>query len=152
MRFIIYLFLSFSILSCKNSDISNNKSPIEKPVFEVLPEEMKIDLHNRCDYIDYIFRALPISASFGPNQGIAMNIDFISDQPVLNFSQNCKPIARKMFQSKANIILEADVVYGEGCMYYVFYINGKSSYASMMTQQGVNFYANIISSVNKNNN
>lgn len=129
-------------MSCKDQRKTQPTS-----TYPVFSESLKQDLLKRCDYIDYIFRDLPISASFGPDQGIPMNINFISNNPVIKMPDQCTSIGRKTFQHRGDIIAEADVVFGAGCMYYLFYENGKVVYASMMTQEGINFYTNIIKSI-----
>lgn len=150
----VLLLLSFCILlyscgdSSKKAESVVTSAPNQKVIsLPSLPFDIRKKLMTECDFIDYIFKTLPVSASFGPEQGLIANLTFISDEVVGPVNISCLPIARKMFQVKGNIEIEADVYYGEGCNYYVFIKDGKELYANKMTKEGVTFYAGVIRSV-----
>ena len=53
-------------------------------------------------------------------------------------------IAGKIYNIGTETYLEAEVFFDANCHHYDFYKNGKLTYRSQITQQGINFYNNVI--------
>lgn len=140
-------FMIMSLFACK-SDNSQSNAPAQsapaQAVYPVLPAELHQKLYNQVDYLDFIFHDFPFSMSQKEKPSIQLNVSYIDKAPVMSIPQNCKAIARQFYQIEGEIILEADVYYGDNCNFYVFHENGKASYANMMSQNGVGFFQNII--------
>ena len=164
MRYIFLVTLFSAILfSCKSESTnqgSNSKDSTEtqvamnsnKPVlaatdinYPSLTNDIIKNLAENCDYIDYIFYDLPISISQDNKQAIISNLNFLSRNVPSSIPNACKPMGRKFFHIDGEIILEADVYLNkeEGCFLYVFYENGKKTYANKISSDGVNFYSNV---------
>lgn len=161
MKNIYFVFLFTAILfSCKNenasqkdlaaksqSETQTNQSVSDAEVVKYprLPDAIARSLVAECDFIDYIFYKLPISISQGDKSAIHSNLSFISNDVPASIPDQCKAIGRKSFQKDGEIMLEADVYINESenCFFYVFYENGKKTYANNMTTEGINFYRNV---------
>ncbi len=141
--FVFLLFLAVFI-ECK-PDTTNQTVEI-KPIaaIPVLPEQELKNLVFNCTSVDYIFKELPISISFGKEEGLETNIFFASLEAPQYETKGCKSIARKIYNIGTEIYLEAEVFFDANCHHYDFYKNGKLTYRSQITQQGINFYNNVI--------
>ena len=164
MRYIyLVTFLSAILFSCKNEStnqesISNVSKEIQEATnsnksvagatnisYPSLTNEIVENIAQNCDYIDYIFYDLPISISQDNKQAIISNINFISKIVPSSIPNACKSMGRKFFHIDGEIILEADVYLNtlEDCYFYVFYENGKKTYANKISSDGVKFYLNV---------
>ncbi len=162
--FFRYLFC-FGMLAllagCKNGDPSktDEKQPAtQQPPAQqqtttqtvphpTLPQEIRQDIYDRCDFVDFIFYdpSIPISISLNEPGSIRMTMSHVGTSAA-STTGTCKPTGRVVFQSDGEIMQEADFYMGPGCVYYVFMKDGKPAYANNMTQAGVNFFANNINS------
>lgn len=111
----------------------------------ITPEKVKM-LWDKCDYVDFVFYYLNFSMSQKVQNSIRQTIAHISSEVPL-IDPNCQPIGRLFFQSDGQNISEADIFYGNGCAYYIFYEDGKYAYANKMLPQGTQFYDNIFKQV-----
>ena len=146
----IFILLFASILfafSCKNSNatggadaktapVTNPASPA--PTLPSIPAETVQKLWDECDYIDFVYFELPISSSMQDKAAIQHALRHIAAQPA-PLLPNCKPIGRIFYQIEGANFLEADIHYGQGCNYLVFYQNGKKIYSNYMTQDGITY-------------
>jgi hypothetical protein len=147
--FIIILLLG--LFSCKSDkikakDSTHNVSAAEAMNPNTLPsidiKEVQYLVDN-CTYIDYVWNDLPFSVSQGEKDAILSNISFISTETMTETPKRCKSIGRKSFQVGGDFYLEADIYYGEGCNYYVFYKNNKPIYLNKISPTGITFYQNL---------
>lgn len=131
--------LALLMVSCKE-----DKPAEPQAVYPVLPSELGQKLFVETDYLDFIFHNFPFSMSQSEKPSIQANISYIGSEPVYDIPATCKPIARQFYQIQGEIVIEADVYYGEGCYFYVFYQDGQAKYANMMSQNGIGFFGNIL--------
>ena len=157
MKRVIYVVLiGLFITACQNSgnketDIKQANEPvIQKSPYDGL-ESMPFDqikfMHSNCDQIDYIFNELPISMALSDKSAVQNNITFISPEPVVSPDLNCKPLGRQLFYSKGELYIEADLFFDDQCKFLVFLEDQKPKYTCKLTQQGINFYNNIMQQV-----
>ena len=148
--FFIVLTASLVFIQCQTKDKNNASTVADAAVQETknnlppLPQEEYSKLIEQCDFIDYIFIDLPFSLSQNEKESIQQNIQFIDRAGVESIPSGCKPIARKFFKIKGNIVLEADVFMDQNCKHFVFYKDNKAVYVNKMAQSGINFYNNLI--------
>ena len=149
-KYIVYLFVIGLILNigCKTEkkDTQEEEVDMSKPEIPGIPEDVMLKLLNECTYFDYIFKELPFALSQDEPPSIKQNILFIDNtRPLVRIPKRCKSDGRKFFHIKGEIVYEADVYILNGCNFYVFVDkSNKPIYANYITQEGVNFYANII--------
>jgi len=155
MRHFIYLFFLstlFSLTSCNSNSNSKAKTaqsapaataPVT-PTFRAVPNDMMMSLWNECDLIDYIFHNLPFSMNQSEQASIRTNITYISSTAQGTIPANCKPMGRQFYSIAGNIVMEADIYYSDECMFYVFFIDGKATYANQMSDSGKKFFQTMI--------
>ncbi|HOY14749.1 MAG TPA: hypothetical protein PLY70_16500 [Saprospiraceae bacterium] len=144
MRVFSFLLIVMLFVQCKSD--AGKKSVDVKPNLTIpaLPEQELKNLVFNCTSVDYIFKELPISISFGKEEGLETNIFFASLEAPKYDAIKCKSIARKIYNIGTEIYLEAEVFFDGTCSHYDFYKNGKLVYRSQITQQGISFYNNVI--------
>lgn len=143
------MLLVLTMLACK-SETKNTTTAQQEPgaqaqIHPMLPAELQNKLYNQVDFLDFIFHNFPFSMSQKEKPSIQLNISYIDKKPVLEIPAGCKPVARQFYQIEGEIILEADVYFGEGCSFYVFFENGQAKYANQMSPDGIGFFNNVIS-------
>lgn len=104
-------------------------------------------MYNKTDQIDYIFYDLSVSLNITDKASIQENFKLISADPIEPIS--CKPIARKFYYSKGQLLYEADIYVHNQCLGYVFLKDEVPIFANRLSQQGVNYYSGILSSYSK---
>lgn len=162
--YLLFLIGLVSIVSCNSKSeqkATSTTTPAITPVAEDLgpeipgvPEEVLLKLFEECTFIDYIFHKLPFSLSQNEDKSIKQNISFIDyARPLKHIPKNCKPIARKFYQIKGEIVYEADMYLDKDCKFYVFIDkSNKPIYANYMTEAGIKFYAGIAQQARSNMN
>ncbi|MBK9254742.1 MAG: hypothetical protein IPM42_04580 [Saprospiraceae bacterium] len=127
------------------TSVAQNNEPIPGVTAEVMQR-----LLDDCTFIDYIFHNLPISLSQDERPSIQQNVLYIEfNRPVVRIPEGCRPIARKFFQINGEIVYDVDVYFTKGCAFYVFVKDNKPVYANYISKDGVAFYNNMISMVQK---
>lgn len=116
-----------------------------------ISKEVFQDLLSRGDHIDIIFNDLPVSMNQDGNQSIHQDLQYISSQPVKDPNTPCTPLARKIFMSRGEILLEADLYYGPACYFQVFIKDGKELYGNYLTPDGIAFVKQLLQSINAAN-
>lgn len=145
------LFAGIILSSCGNSGTESVKDKQKEEVTEAktslptLSEEKLNSLKSSCDLIDFIFFDLPISMS-QDNQGSIQQVLGFFDTDQVSHSDNCKAIARVFFNGTGESLLEADLFFTQGCMYFVFYSEGQPKWSNGINAAGQNFFQQIISS------
>ena len=154
-RFGTLLMIAITLFSCqsgqqeqdtnqqKQEQVSTQQAAGEK-LYPSLPLDTLQLLWNQCDYIDYVFYYKDFSVSQNQRGDIQNAIRSISeDVPVIQ--PNCQPIGRIFFQVQGENRLEADLHFSQGCTYFIFYENGKKTYANTIMPAGVQFFNQILS-------
>ena len=109
-------------------------------------------LFDNCSYVDVTFNKLPFSMSIDNQAGIRSNlalIDASSPPPVLN--AQCQALGTIYYDVDAKTVLAADIMFGDGCNYFVFKKGGQPVYANRMTSEAVTYFTNIITQVKVKN-
>jgi hypothetical protein len=149
--FFIALLLTGILYSCGSDGSADSQNdttePATNPVAEVpsypsVPADTIKALFNECDYIDYVFYYTNFSVSQKEQRDIQTAITYIaSETPEIN--PNCKPVGRIFYQVEGENRVEADLYFSQGCMYYLFYEDGKPAYANRIMPNGISFYTKI---------
>ncbi|HEB61832.1 MAG TPA: hypothetical protein ENI82_01655 [Bacteroidetes bacterium] len=154
--FILFVFTIFAACNSNSNNNSGNETPpppvaTNTPTQNIamlpkLPKAEADNLWNNCTYVDLVFYNLPFSMSIDNQPGIRSNLIMIANKQI---SQNpaCKSIGRVIYQIDGAIVLEADMFYGEGCNYFVFYKDKKAVYANSMTAEGIQYFTNVMTQV-----
>lgn len=103
-------------------------------------------LWENATYMDATFYTLPISINQSELNQIKQTIATVGEDP-LTLPSTCKAAGHIWFQVNGVNVEEADIYFSPGCVGYVWYEEGKPAYSNQMTEGGINFYNNIISSV-----
>ena len=101
-------------------------------------------IQQSADHIDYMFNTLPLSMNQDGPQLIMQDLNFISNDAIAGIPDHCTPMARKIYQSKGNIIMEADVYFEGTCVFQVFIKNEVPLYGNLLSIQGVAFYEGLL--------
>ena len=150
LLFLLVTVFLFGSLGCKNPETKEVKAEVKKVAspagqFERLPKEIMLTLFNNVEMLDYIFHDLPFSMSQDEKESIQTNVSYIGQKAQPNIPPGCKPMARQFYQINGEIEYEADIYFSESCYFYVFYVNGKATYANVMSEAGRNFFNTMIS-------
>ncbi len=156
---LLFSAFAFFVLSCGNPDSTTSKTEAaskEVPSQTVetegskypLPDEAMLkNIWEKCDFVDYVFYQLPISISIdGAVSSVQPHITFIGNQPV-QAAADCAAIGRVFFQINGENAAEADLHWGPSCAYYIFYVDGKKTYASQVSAEGIGFFNKALSQV-----
>jgi hypothetical protein len=155
MRWILYLLLPIGLLSActdggkKSTDGVTVKAVESKRGPHALPPMDKAtyeQLQSTVTQVDYIFHSLPFSVNQTERPAIQTNLAMISPERA-NDVTGCPIFARESFQVNGEIVLEADIYFNEGCYAYVFYQGKDKVFANKITDQGKQFYNNLINQV-----
>lgn len=144
IRKLLILFVLGSFFSCSDS-ATQKEQPIAGTTYPALPESIRKDLLEKCDYIDITFYNYPISTSQDAVSSIRPALTYWDPAPA-TVPNICKPAAHIWYQSKGNNLLEADIYFASSCFIYVFYENGKPTYANPMNGTGQAFFDRILRS------
>lgn len=143
-----FLFVNCTDTSNESSNASNiKKADTRAPqTGEKLPSitiEIMQKIFEESDYADFVFYNTNFSMSMDKKASIQSTLTHISESVPPSLNPNCKAIGRVFYQIDGENYMEADIFFENGCQYYVFYVDKKKTYANMMTQDGINHYANI---------
>lgn len=152
-KLLIFSFLIIGLLVACNkekgnpSSITNNtpKTQSNAQSFKSIPQAIVMEIWNEADLLDYIFHELPFSMSQDQQASIRTNVTYISQEAQMTIPAGCKPIGRQFFAKQGDIFLEADIYFNDQCQFYVFFIDGKPTYANKMAPEGVQFFTSMIS-------
>lgn len=151
MKSILLIITLCFLISCK-SDTSETQvveKTVQAPVdlgqaFESIPQPMVMDLWNEGDLIDYIFHNLPFSMNQSEQASIRTNLTYFTPMPQKHITPGCKPMGRQFFSIAGEIVIEADIYFSESCAFYVFFVDGKATYANQMSDAGKQFFTTMI--------
>lgn len=149
---ILYFALAiFCCFGCKS-----DTTPPQQDTAQVAPSKSTlapisraeiINMYETIDYIDYIFFDWDFSMNQSEPNAVKAAVTFISDVgPLTAIPPDCKAIGRMVFQSKGEIIKEADLHYSNNCYFYSF-VNeaNRPAHHNAMTDQGIAFYQKMFS-------
>jgi len=103
-------------------------------------------LWENATYMDATFYTLPISINQSELNQIRQTIATVGEDALI-LPATCKATGHIWFQVNGINVEEADIYFSSGCVGYVWYEEGKPAYSNQMTEGGINFYNNIINSV-----
>lgn len=143
---IIYILLIITIFGCKP------EKKVESKVSALLPtipiEDLKY-LYDHCDAVDYIFRELPFSVSQNNQSSIRVNLTYIDTVAVTTDYSGCYHLGREFFQVNGEVIKEAELYFGDDCMYMIWMEGNKAVYGNKLSMAGQQFYGNLIAQAQK---
>lgn len=138
--------------ACGGQDTSTAATTDTAPAAAPLTTYPSIDvirleyLFANATYMDATFYNLPVSINQSELPQIQSTLAGISTDPI-TLAPACKPLGHIWFQVNGENVEEADIYFQAECIGYVWYEDGKPAYSNKLTQDGVNFYANIMQSV-----
>lgn len=112
------------------------------------PQEKVKVLFDSCDYVDVIFYYESFSINQSTPKDIRGMLNYVSTSVPQTLNAGCQAVGRIFFQIQGRNAAEADIFFQQDCLYFLFYENGKYTYANNLTQSGVNFFSNIFAQVN----
>lgn len=116
------------------------------PQYPPIPVEKLEYLFDNATYMDATFYQVPVSINQNTLDQIRSSLVLVgAEAPTINPS--CQPIGHIWYQVNGVNVEEADIYLGDRCTYYVWYENGKPAYANGLTAEGLEFYYNIMRSV-----
>ncbi|MEL6655742.1 MAG: hypothetical protein AAFY48_16355 [Bacteroidota bacterium] len=107
-----------------------------------ITQEKMMHLYNNCDYIDFVFYNLKFSMSQNKQDAIRNTLGGVSTTPAKVIA-SCKPVGRVFFQVDGKNAEEADLFFGNSCLYYLFLENGTYAYGNQLSEGGYSFYQRI---------
>lgn len=152
LRFCFAFLIITSLASCgdpaADTDSKTDPAPaaapgIDYPSIDVTRLEY---LFENATYMDATFYEYPVSINQSSLPQIQSTLAGISTDP-MPLNPICKPLGHIWFQVNGKNVEEADIYFQAECVGYVWYQDGKPAYSNKMTQEGLNFYANILKSV-----
>ncbi len=141
----LVIFFSCSDKSNKVAKLSKDWSP------DGIPLDILADLNKFGEQIDYNFHHASVSMNQDGNAAIKQDLSLLSLTPLSKIPEGCAPLARKVYWGRGEVIIEADVYFGQNCYFQVFIKNEKMLYGNLMTEQGVSFYGNVMNQIKQNN-
>lgn len=146
-----FLLLAVLLSACQSQSGSDKNaasppaaSTPAAPAFPTLPIETLRTLVAECDYIDLIMYQPQFSMSQNERNAVMATIQHISEVQAVHNAAN-SPSGHIFYQAKGQTLLEADLYLRNEGSYLVFYQEGKPAFANAMTQQGIGFFADILS-------
>ena len=102
------------------------------------------NLWANCDFVDYVYYELPISASLDNQSSIRSSIQHIAEQPAAKIN-GCKAIGRVFYQVEGENILQGDIYFSQGCTYFLW-LDSKGKYfaGNLMMDSALKFFASNI--------
>jgi hypothetical protein len=102
------------------------------------------NLWENCDFVDYVYYELPISASLDNKASIQSSIQHIAGSPAAKIN-GCKAIGRVFYQIEGENVLQGDIFFGRGCTYFLW-LDSKGKYfaGNLMMDSAMKFFASNI--------
>ena len=155
IRYLFAFLLVTSIFACTGDQgnvastaPATSPAPAAPPpvVYESIEIARLENLFANATYMDATFYDLPVSINQSELPQIQSTLSGVSSEP-MPLDPACKPLGHIWFQINGKNIEEADIYFQQECVGYVWYENGKPAYSNKLTREGMNFYANILQSV-----
>lgn len=102
------------------------------------------NLWENCDFVDYVYYELPISASLDNKNSIQSSVRHIAANPAAKIS-GCKAIGRVFYQIDGENVLQGDIYFSKGCTYFLW-LDSKGKYfaGNLMMDSAMKFFASNI--------
>ena len=145
----IVLFIAVCLLyalqhtSCGPKKEQQDAGYGERVQLPTVPDQLMVDLWERCDYVDIIFMNSPASMSQNDINSIRGSLNYISREPAVR-NPSCSPVARVAYMAGGELMADANVYCSEGCLYMEFMDNNKPVYVNHLSRSGVQFYNDIL--------
>ena len=155
--FIVLVFSSLVMLQCESKEQApaeetettetttitppTTQEAVTSPYPSITEEKMR-NLYDNCDYIDYVFYGTNFSMSQNQQPAIRSTLGGISTTPAKVLA-SCQPVGRVFFMIDGQNVEEADLFFGQTCLYYLFLENGTYAYGNQLTESGYAFYQRI---------
>lgn len=150
IRTTLALLLTTILCTCapspKTEEAQTSTTTAENLAYPSIDFDRLTYLWENATYMDATFYTLPISMNQSELNQIRQTIATVGEDPLI-LPSTCKPTGHIWFQVNGVNVEDADIYFSSGCVGYVWYEDGKPAYSNMMTEGGVNFYSNIINSV-----
>jgi hypothetical protein len=155
-RILPFFVFAMFIFSCSDKTESTGDNQTQQTTVADTPEAEALPLpplqtleylFQNCSHIDYVFYELPFSMSLDDKGSIQRTLSHISTS-VAPEKPSCKAMGRIFFDVGVETVLEADFYFSEGCVYFIFFEDGKKKYSSYMTPEAVQYMNNYISQAN----
>lgn len=138
--FVLYTLILIFI-GCQNSPkVVAPKAQLLK----ALPLDIKQNLIEKCDYIDYTFYNLNFSMSQSDPVAVKSNIALLSDEAQTTIPAECKPLGRKYYHINGEIVVEAELYFSQNCLFYIYKDDNTTLYGNKLSPAAINFYNNVI--------
>ena len=137
-RFLI-LFFIFLLFSDKSNATTTYKVDSLPP----LPEALARRIMDSCTLIDYTFLSLPFTMSFDNNKSVQGSFRHIQVDGVEEVA-GLKVFAKTFFQIQGRIILVGDLYFSNAGAYFVYSEDGVKKYGNKLSQEGIDFFNQII--------
>ena len=149
-RLIILVVGCLLLSQCKKTSSSadyTTEASVDVPdgfVNTGIDQETLQKLMTEADHIDYMFNDMPLSMNQDGQQAVLQDLSLISTQPIDGIKEGCKPLARKIYFSNGEIIMEGDIYFTQECVFQVFILDEKPLYGNLLTSSGIAFYNNLL--------
>lgn len=128
LKILVLCAICLAYISCQNTtDTATTTKKTEQQTkqqpnttLKGLPLDMRQNLMDNCDQIDYTFFNLNFSMSQSTPDAVKGNVALLTGEVQSEIPATCKPIGRKYYQIDGDIILEAELYFSEGCLFYIY--------------------------------
>lgn len=144
--YLILTLLIFTVVACKNDATTTTETtppPVEQ--LPMLPNDIKQMLFTQSDKIDYIFYNLDFSINSSGKSNVQRDMTYISNQPAV--LGTCPSFGRQFYQREGVELMQAQLYFGQGCGYMVFYQDKKPAYANAFSPTAMGFFNKLVSQV-----
>jgi len=149
MKYVLNIVFGISMIlltaACANDKQKQEAKAENQTIgqFPTVPDQIMVDLWEKCDYIDIIFNDNPASMSQDDISSIRGSLNYISREPATR-AASCRPVARVAYMADGTLLADTNVYCSEGCLYVEFIENGKVAYVNHLSRSGVEFYSDIL--------
>lgn len=130
------------------SNTTNNQI-VQEELMPSVPRSIMENLWNNTNSIDYIMLNMSFSMSTDNlTQSRAMLSHISTDASAIY--EGCVKTAAISYVGNAGILMEADLYFSDTdsrCNFFVFYEDGQPTYANRITEQGYNYYKQLMTQV-----
>ncbi|MBK7874112.1 MAG: hypothetical protein IPJ74_27420 [Saprospiraceae bacterium] len=148
-RLFLFILVILSLFACKQESKNTASTAPTAPAVQLttlsyppLPADIATVIGTKGDHIDVLFYSMPISISRDGNPDVQQMLSHVSSEAPKQVAP-CQAIGRIFFQAQGETLAEADLFLDENCNYYLFYVDGKPTYANFLTPDGVKLYENL---------
>ena len=111
-----------------------------------IPEDLRTELLESCDFVDIIFYHSPASMNQSDPRSIQRAMGFIATETA-EIDEMCSPLGRISYMTNGEITAEGDIYLSEKCQYIIFMVDNEPTYANAMSPEGIQFFQTILQSI-----